>query len=259
MILQICNNLQNVGDSLAPIITERLTGEKVVKVFKEIPQEYKNQRILAGLGSFLGYYSNYPLSVWGTGFEPGYIDRNMRAQQGSRINWKFYAVRGYLTKKVFNLKDRVLIGDPALLLPEIYMPNTKLDKTKRYFRHYSNKDSPNGLDQFVIHSTRIDPFMAIDLIVNSSFVFTESLHIAIIAFAYNIPWAWSLNKHKRAMFKWFDWFSSIHIAARWFHPLDYINAEKWFHANYRLMKKVDIKKLREIFPEIIANIKLDGY
>lgn len=251
MILQICNKLRNVGDSLASVITERVTGKNVIKIFDYTRNEYNDKRILAGLGSFLGYYGHLPLSVWGTGFEPGYMNREARAFHGDRSEWKFHAVRGYLTKRVFGLDDSIIIGDTALVMPKIYEPRFSKVKIKRYFRHYSNNITPKGLDSFSIHSTRIDPFAAIDLIINSSFVFTESLHIAILSYSYNVPWAWSLNKHKRAMFKWLDWFSSIEIPARWFPPTAAIDAEKWFHLNYKYMKRISPELLYSAFPDEI--------
>lgn len=249
MILQVCNDLYNVGDLLAPIITERITNKEVVKVFKEIPEKYQRERILAGLGSFLGYYGDYPLSVWGTGFEPGYLNRAARANLGNRLKWKYFAVRGHLTKSVLGIKEDIVIGDAALVMPKLYNPIFLKDNPKRYFKHYSNNLNPNISEDFIIHSTKMNPFKAIDLISNSTFVFTEALHIAILAHAYGIPWAWSLNKHKRAMFKWFDWFSSLEIASQWFHPKDFTNAKRWFDMNHKNMKKINSEKLLHAFPK----------
>lgn len=248
MILQICNDLYNVGDLLAPIITEQITSKEVIKVFKKIPEEYKGERILAGLGSFLGYYGDYPITVWGTGFEPGYLNRTARINPGSRLNWRYHAVRGHLTKTVLGIKDNVVIGDAGLVMPVFYNPVVLKGNPKRYFRHYSNKSNSTINDEFIIHSTRMNPFKAIDLISNSRFIFTEALHIAILAHAYGIPWAWSLNKHKRAMFKWFDWFSSLNIASQWFHPQDSTKAEIWFDKNYKSMHKINPKDILNAFP-----------
>ena len=248
MIPQICNSLYNVGDLLAPIITEKITNKEVIKVFKSIPKEYKEERILAGLGSFLGYYGDYPISDWGTGFEPGYLNRIARLNPGSRQDWEYHAVRGHLTKTVLGIKNDVVIGDAALVMPVFYNPTVLNENPKRYFRHYSNNSNPNITNEFIIHSTRMDPLKAIDLITNSQFVFTEALHVAILAQAYGVPWAWSLNKHKRAMFKWFDWFSSLSIASKWFHPQNSAQAEMWFENNYRSMQKINPNDLLNAFP-----------
>ena len=249
MILQICNRLHNVGDLLAPIITELITGEKVIKVFKETPKNYEGERILAGLGSFLGYYGDKPISVWGTGFEPGYLNREARTYPGDRSDWKYYMVRGNLTKIVLGLGDKVIIGDAALVMPKLYNSKVSHLIEKRYFKHFSNNITPPNLESFCVHTTKMNPFKAIDLITSSSFVFTEALHIAILAYAYDIPWAWSLNKHKRAMFKWFDWFSSLDLAAKWFHPTDFVSAENWFLNNYKHMKKININHIYSAFPD----------
>jgi hypothetical protein len=249
MILQICNSLDNVGDLLAPIITERITNKEVIPIFKTIPDEYCGSRILAGLGSFLGYYGDWPLSIWGTGLEPGYMDRNARENLGSRKSWEYFALRGHLTKTVFGVKNKVVIGDSALVMPVLYNPTALNENPRRYFRHFSNNSNPKINAHFQIHHTRMNPFEAIDLITNSKFVFTEALHIAILAQAYGVPWAWSLNKHKRAMFKWFDWFSSLNIASQWFPPQDSSQAERWYMRNYRDFSKINPQDLLNAFPE----------
>ncbi len=248
-VLQICNGLKNVGDLLAPIITSKLTGASVDGLFKTLPEGYAGEPILAGLGSFLGYYGDWPLHVWGTGFEPGYMDRHARAYCGGRPGWRFFAVRGYLTRMVFHLDENVIVGDPAIVMPRIYEPKAHKTERVRYFLHCDNDEPPEiGVD-VEICTTRMDPFRAIDLIAGSSFVFTEALHIAILAYAYGVPWAWSLNKHLRGLFKWFDWFSSIGVAARWFPPSALVQATRWFDESHRGFLRLDPTALIDAFPE----------
>ncbi len=83
-LLQVCNSLDNVGDRLAAPLTERLFGVRVRPVFRTLPDAHKGAPVLAGLGSFLGYYGDWHLHVWGTGYEPGYVDRKHRRNPGSR-------------------------------------------------------------------------------------------------------------------------------------------------------------------------------
>ena len=230
-VLQICNDLYNVGDLLAPIVTEKLFGLDVVRVFKTLPDCYSNHRVLGGIGSFLGYYGDWPLSVWGTGFEPGYVDSATRKNPGSRVDWDIRAVRGHITRKILKLDENTPIGDPSLFLPEIYVPECVSYERIRYFTHYDNTDDDFGIqDYFEVCSSRMDPFRAIDLITSSGFVFTESLHVAILSHAYKIPWAWSLNKHHRAMVKWFDWFSSIGAYPSCFTYRELDKARQWYES-----------------------------
>jgi len=255
-VIQICNDLCNVGDILAPIITSRLFGVEVVRVFKSVPQEYDGIPILAGLGSCLGYYGEWPLRVWGTGFEPGYMDRKARAYQGNRPLWRVHAVRGHVTRTILKLGGDVAIGDPAILTPRIYQPQAVLPRQVRYFVHCDNRECPLAEEGVERISARMDPFDAIDLICASRFVFTEALHVAILAQAYGIPWAWSLDKHIRAMVKWFDWFSSLGVRARCFAPSELAEARRWYDKVHRSFTELDEDSLLKAFPADVIHERL---
>ena len=109
-LIQICNGLDNVGDRLAPLITSALFDVEVIKVLAHVPEQYAGIPVLAGLGSCLGYYGDWPLRVWGTGYEPGYMDRVARSYSGTRPLWKVYAVRGYITRTILKLDSDVVIA-----------------------------------------------------------------------------------------------------------------------------------------------------
>ena len=251
-ILQICNEIPNVGDRLASYITEQMFGLTVVRVFGTLPPKYRGEPVLAGLGSCLGYYGDWLLHVWGTGYEPGYIDTAHRKNPGSRALWKVHAVRGHITRTILRLSTEIPVGDPGILLPRIYQPLAASRAKVRYFQHCENSSHPDisGVDEFI--STHIDPFKAIDLIVASDFVFTEAMHIAIIAHAYGIPWAWSLNQHTRGMVKWYDWFSSIGVRGCCFQPSELTNACKWYSQVQKDFTSINCDKLIASFPLDIA-------
>lgn len=251
-ILQICNDLNNVGDRLASIITERLFGYEVVRVFKDVPPDLTGKPILGGLGSFLGYYGEWPLHVWGTGYEPGYVDSKTRAHPGSRLEWTIHAVRGHVTRTFLKLPSDVPVGDPAILMPRLYSPKSTTYEKIRYFLHCDNDESPPLIPDIPVVSTRQDPFDAIDQIASSGFVFTEALHVAILAYAYSVPWAWSLNKHTRGMVKWYDWFSAIGIPPRCFWYGELSDAQKWYRQSRTSFQRLDPNRLVAAFPHQIA-------
>lgn len=247
-ILQIINDLDNVGDRLASYITARVSGVEVIPLFKEMPEEFRGRRVLGGLGSFLSYYGDWPLDVWGAGIEPGYADRIARSYSGRREQWRFFAVRGRLTKTIFALDHAVPIGDPAILMPRLYAPQPAPFSEKRYFMHCDNDAVTLKDSEVEVLSTRMDPFRAIDLIVNSGFVFTEALHVAILAHAYHVPWAWILNKHLRGLVKWFDWFSSLRLVPGFFTPVQLEAAVAWYSANRSNFQSIDADRLLSAFP-----------
>ncbi|GBE29069.1 exopolysaccharide glucosyl ketal-pyruvate-transferase [bacterium BMS3Bbin04] len=252
-ILQIVNGIPNVGDLLAPIITEKLFDLEVVPVFKELPPEHIGKPVLGGLGSFLGYYGDWRMNIWGTGYEPGYVDSATKANPGTRMDWTVYAVRGHVTRVALGLPQGIPLGDPAVLMPKIYIPRKAPQEKSRYFLHWENENAPTLLsDGLEIVTTRQDPFQVIDYISATDFVFTEALHVAILAFAYGVPWAWILNKHTRGMIKWFDWFSSIGVEGRCFTVTELDEARKWYAKNARKFNKIDSDKLLQVFPAHIA-------
>ena len=251
-VLQVCNGLNNVGDRLASIITERIFNIEVVPVFRNLSKEHEGRQVLAGLGSFLGYCGNWPLHVWGTGFEPGYVSRDVRMNPGSRNKWVFHAVRGKVTRTYFKLAKTCPVGDPALLLPRFYNPPGEFQVDTRYFLHCNNEQAPPLSTGISVESTAIDPFYAINLITSSNFVFTEALHIAILAHAYGIPWAWSLNKHTQGMVKWFDWFSSIDVNPAPFWYAQITEARRWAEKTAKISRSVNLNLLVDSFPHSIC-------
>ena len=227
---------------------------EVIKVLAHVPEQYAGIPVLAGLGSCLGYYGDWPLRVWGTGYEPGYMDRVARSYSGTRPLWKVYAVRGYITRTILKLDSDVVIGDPAILLPRIYQPHHAPTRDTRYFLHCENDKAPD-VDADIV-STHMDPFQAIDLICASRFVFTEALHVAILAHAYSIPWAWSLNKHVRGMIKWFDWFSSIGVAPKPFTPTEIDQAMRWYASVRSEFRHLNDDALLRSFPHDVIDSRL---
>lgn len=250
-VVQVVVEIDNVGDVLAPILTERLFGVSTIRVFGTLPAEARGRPVLAGLGSHLAYHGEWALRVWGCGYEPGYAGGLPSAEQGDRSLWRFHAVRGHLTRAILNLPTDIPIGDPAILTPRIYTPRETHRDCERYFTHCMNDDLP-VIPGIEVHSTRMDPFAAIDLITSSRFVFTEALHVAILAHAYGVPWAWILNGHLDGMVKWFDWFSSIGTRPHCGTLNELGAAREWFHQNASGFVRLDEDRLLQSFPKDVV-------
>jgi hypothetical protein len=253
-VVQLYIDIDNVGDRLAPILTERLFGLSV--------ESFDASRhlvsppaggILAGLGSFLCNCQDLPLRVWGTGYEYGYIFRRYAQVQGRGSSWHVHAVRGPISRDLLHLPDSVAIGDPALLTPRIHEPSPAPHATVRYFTHYANSERVPVPAPVEICTTRMPPLAAVDLIVASGFVFTESLHVAILAHAYGVPWAWSFNRHRAGVLKWYDWMLSAGLEPRAFHNTQLADARHWARAQARARPLYDRERLLDAFPRDVAS------
>ncbi|MFT4560459.1 MAG: hypothetical protein ACI9BW_000193 [Gammaproteobacteria bacterium] len=236
-----------MGDLLAPVITERLFDVPVHRVYGAQTNDFKERPLLAGLGSILANFGDLNVHVWGAGYEPGYIFRRYMRAPGSRLGWKIHAVRGPHTAAVLRAGSEVVLGDPGLLVPRFYEPKSVQHEPGRYFTHCENKPSDVTVDLPTL-STAQEAFAVVDAIVASDFVFTEALHVAIVAQAFKVPWAWSLNSHTRGVFKWFDWFASIGIEPRCFDYTEVQGAKRWALDAHRRAQPPSSEALLRAFP-----------
>lgn len=173
----------NFGDKLTPYILKNLFG--VDCRFSRSP------RRVFGVGSILSYAKDRDV-IWGSGLISRY-----HLPQG--INLEVLALRGPLTRielesiGVPNIKE-VIYGDPALLLPRIYFPDTKKIYKVGYIPHYTDYDfvkSYYDLDELNGVAKVIDVRDPIETVINEAlscdYIISSSLHGLIIADAYGIP------------------------------------------------------------------------
>ena len=247
-IYQLCQRAYNMGDILAPVITERLFGIPVHRVYGTDAQQYAQYKLLAGLGSMLANFHDLELHVWGAGYEPGYLLKQYAQAPSARKRWHIHSVRGPHTRALLGAPDDVVLGDPALLVPSFYTPKPTSHEVRRYFLHCGNQTTDDIDVDFPQQRTAEEPFRVIDAIVHSDFVFSEALHVAIIAQAYGIPWAWSFNRHALGVFKWFDLFASIDIAPRCFHHSESVDAQIWAEKPFKQAHPPPTDALLQAFP-----------
>lgn len=132
--------------------------------------------------------------------------------------------RGPLTASVLGLDPATPLGDPAFLLPLLYQPKASARTAGKtiFVPHvyqsliHSEEElrARSGADVVLsplIMGTASDVELFIDQICASSFVATSSLHGAVIACAYGVPFAFFDCGYIDIPFKWRDFSASICI------------------------------------------------
>ncbi|MFT8675232.1 MAG: glycosyltransferase [Acetobacter sp.] len=177
---------------------------------------------------------NDPIVFWGCGLrKPDGLSRDRLDRT------RILAVRGPLSRAHLRLGAQIPVGDPGFLLPALYQPKLALAFHKRTLciPHFlDNRDDDNllahsGCDlvlRTAIPAT-IDAMQAfIDAVVAADFVVTASLHGAVVAAAYNKPFAFWDSGEIDVPFKWQDFAASMGIECA-FQP-DLESSRKWYEA-----------------------------
>lgn len=218
--------IQNVGDTLGPVIVDWILKQKNIDAQRSIGQT----RHLLTVGSVVSF-GRFDATVWGSGIlnENAY-GQIVRKSKLYRRKLDIRAVRGPLTREAL-LKAGYfcpeIYGDPAVLLPFIYSSNCQekkyrvsvilhhessilneqqKDEKKHYIRIENKTIVKNGMH--IIDPVTNDYRQFINEITASNFVISSSLHGLIIAESYGIP-AVFLNlgvEHQNT--KFMDWYKS---------------------------------------------------
>ncbi|MBW9203961.1 polysaccharide pyruvyl transferase family protein [Bacteroidales bacterium SW292] len=266
----------NFGDELSPYIINKLSGEPICYYnpfsFKKVLRNSLSilSSIARGRFSNIGKLSAFTLSpiiigagsllesatsrciIWGTGMaQKSFIPKG----------GKFLMTRGYLSRKVvedagFHVQS-TLCGDPALLLPRLFYPNTHTEYKTGIVCHNADyeylKSRWEGLNNInIIHLRGSNVEKVINEICSCSFIYSSSLHGLIVSHAYGIPALWF--EHTRLTgdrFKFYDYFSSVHIP--FYHPFTVEEVENsGFTATLEPEKLyIDSRLLHDIQDELI--------
>lgn len=180
------NNILNVGDQLSPYIIEKLTGKKTRLVRTTI-----FPRVL-GIGSILSS-ATYNSYIWGCGSIDGLIP------QAKIDPKKIFALRGEhtfnLLRSKYSIDSNIALGDPALLLPQMYSPSPIGSVLIGLIPHYVDYERI----KHIVHScdynikvidVRQKPEPFINELVQCKYVISSSLHGLILSDAYKIPNLW---------------------------------------------------------------------
>ncbi|MBR6123666.1 polysaccharide pyruvyl transferase family protein [Candidatus Saccharibacteria bacterium] len=178
----------NLGDDLNVPLLEFLTN-KPVKILGNLI--YKKREHLLCIGSIIENYCNSHSIIWGSGAIEG--EKKLKS-----LPKKVCAVRGPRTRKYLidqGVACPEIYGDPALLMPCIYMPKQEKKYDLGLIPHYIDNNLPQleeirrkhpeilivNLSGYKSWQTVIDQICQCRTIVSSS------LHGMILADAYKIP------------------------------------------------------------------------
>jgi len=198
---------KNFGDILNPILFNFLTKKNAVSINA---QYYKHSNYLV-IGSVLQCANKYS-TVWGSGF----ISEKSICREKP---FKICAVRGKLTRQKLlqqGIDCPEVYGDPALLMPYVYVPKVEKKYKLGVIPHYSDKNHEwlkniDRDDVLVIDVITDNPLAIIDQINSCESIASSSLHGLIISDAYQIPSIWIELSGKLigGYFKFHDYFSSV--------------------------------------------------
>lgn len=230
MYLYWWKDIPNVGDAASEYLISKLSIESIqwkrpqITFWGETKKIIKNileakiyipsikgyvfpwEKCIMAIGSILDHANNKTI-CWGCGF---------REYKSKLKGGKVLAVRGKLSLNLLNIKEEIPIGDPALLLPLVYIPSKK-QKTEflKIIPHFTEYEEIKNLysNKYTIIDIRTkDVESFIDEIVSSKYIISTSLHGVIIAHAFNIPALWIKKGYINSSdFKFYDYFSSVGI------------------------------------------------
>lgn len=193
----------NLGDDLAPVIYEYMLSKNNVTSF----QKNRKCKHLLTVGSVLGW-ERFDATVWGSGILNLKLIYNIVRHRDYR-KYDIRAVRGPLTRKVLlenGYECPEVYGDPAILMPDIYMP---LNVIKKYPVSIVRHISQNIMDDDRVHNIDIktnDYRKFINELSQSEKVISSSLHGIILAETYGVPAVFLANGMEDQLFKFLDWY-----------------------------------------------------
>lgn len=200
--LNYWNGVDNLGDALSPIIVNWMLSLKGFLPGKAISKT----KHLYAVGSILTA-GMQDATVWGSGI----LSCDLLYRLEKRI-LDIRLVRGPLTRAClvdYGYSVPEVYGDPAILMPEIYIPQ-HVEKKARYgvvLHHASNlEEYEKYIDEetILINICTVDYKLFIEQINSVDIIISQSLHGIIIAEAYGIKSV--LLEPKKDMFKYYDYY-----------------------------------------------------
>jgi succinoglycan biosynthesis protein ExoV len=141
---------------------------------------------------------------------------NNQPHQWSDREVRYWCVRGPISVRMLGLPEDAAITDGAILTPLVkaFPDSSTQRKGTVIVPHWQTLDYP-GWDEVAVQTgfdlldPRGDPRQVIPRIAQAQLVLTESLHGAIIADTYGVPWIAFMTSKNFGITKWVDWTLSI--------------------------------------------------
>ncbi|MBB4650818.1 glycosyltransferase involved in cell wall biosynthesis [Aminobacter niigataensis] len=214
------NGTQNFGDYLTEFLLE--------EVFYPLGMSAKSIHLIGSviddmfvdMDSPSGEESEAKTIFWGCGVrQPGGLSAKGRERA------LILSVRGPLSATELRLEDSVPLGDPAFVLPALYSPGRVSDFKGRSvcIPHFHDQRTDQELKKIsgcdLVIRPNIKPSIEeihrfIDELTSSNFVLSAAMHPALVAAAYNRPFAFWDNGSIDLPFKWNDVAATMGIEAK---------------------------------------------
>jgi succinoglycan biosynthesis protein ExoV len=205
-LIHYAGSVPNFGDDLNAVVWPALAPH----LFAAGDED----RGFVGIGTILGMPGPCPhrLEVMssGTGYDPisNWSDREIT----------FHSVRGPVTTHVLRLDPKLAITDGALLCPLVPSLPQRRGQSEHIavIPHFQTLAFPGWEEACAMAGMKLidprhPPETVIRAITESSLVLAESLHGAIIADTYGIPWLAFATSGNFCMPKWVDWTASVGV------------------------------------------------
>ncbi|GGG28158.1 GumL protein [Dokdonia pacifica] len=239
---------ENYGDILSAQIVSWVSGKEVS--FYNAPQKKKSwfkKSYLMAIGSIMNYTQPKAM-VWGSG---------IISRKDQFSNATFCAVRGPLSRKrilELGYSCPEVYGDPAILLPDYYVPAIEKKYAYGFIPHYVDYDVVSGWydteeNTTVLNLINDDVYHTTDRILECKKIISSSLHGVIVAQTYGIPavWVQFSNKLSGDNVKYDDYFLSVGITP--YKPI-FIEEKiplQEYEAIFSTVETIpDIEKLKEV-------------
>lgn len=198
----------NLGDSLGEVIVKFMLDKAGIDMDAEVS---KTKHFNCVGTNIHGSYQN--ATIWGSGILPTKTYAFWQKVCGRKLDVR--AVRGPLTRKVLleqGQKCPEIYGDPAILMPLIYMPPNGGEKVRNkiIIPQFASENSfkEKHPEEYLLSMKTNDYQSVIDEIVSSEIVYTSSLHGIILAEAYGVPAVFFHGLEDYWDFKYYDYYQS---------------------------------------------------
>jgi hypothetical protein len=199
------------------------------------------------------------LHVWGSG---------ARTLHGPALSWlesrivtRIHGVRGRYTARALQCSAELAIGDPAFLLPFLIQTSPAEAKSGTTFVPHISQCKHTPELQALLTKSRCDRVLEplidptpdslenfVAELCSSSFILTNSLHGAILAQAYGVPFSYgTVGDYLNCPFKWKDHSSAISAAHLFAANLE--QGRTLYRDNFSRALTPDAARILEALPE----------
>lgn len=228
----------NFGDYLTEFFLQRMLGEPFVEAsqYRLVGSAISDALIDQDLR---GLPDSARIAYWCCGARDAAgisLDRKKRCD--------FWGVRGPLSREALELPDDMPLGDPGFLVPLLHSPRKveALTGKTASMVHFSALDRSETLNQKVGADVVLSPSVSsfeeleqlFDKIASVDFLFTASLHGAIIASAFGTPFAFWDYGEIDVPFKWEDTSALLGIECSFHERLS--QGLKWWDSHGRSLR-----------------------